>query len=59
MQDLRRRRGCSQAELAKLSGVSRKSIGLIENGRRNPRGSTLRCLAEALGVEVGYFFGEG
>jgi transcriptional regulator with XRE-family HTH domain len=50
--------GLSRPELARLSGVSYRTISLVERGRRVPRFSTLRCLAEALEVEVGYFFEE-
>ena len=40
----------SQVELSKLSGISRVTIARIETGE-NARGSTVRKLAEALGVE--------
>lgn len=48
----RRRRGYSQAELAKRSGVARDAISKIETMRREAQGATARRLAEALGVEV-------
>jgi predicted RNase H-like HicB family nuclease/DNA-binding Xre family transcriptional regulator len=49
----RRNRGLSQRGLAKLSGVSPATIYELETGRRpEPRPSTLRKLAHALGVEV-------
>ena len=44
--------GLSQQELADSSGVSQHTISEIELGRRKPHGSTLRKLAEVLGVEV-------
>lgn len=41
----------SQAELAKATGVHTATISRLETGRRGARPSTLRRLAEALGVE--------
>lgn len=59
MEELRRIRkykGLSQVDLAALSGVSQYTITEIETGRREPRPSTLRKLADALDVEVADFF---
>ncbi len=53
---LRRSKGLTQQELAKQSGVSQYTITEVETGRREPRPSTLRKLAEALDVEVADFF---
>ncbi len=44
--------GLSQAELAERAGVRAATISDIENGRLDPRLSTLRALAEALGLEI-------
>jgi transcriptional regulator with XRE-family HTH domain len=44
--------GYSQQELSDKSGVSQHTISEIELGRRKPHGSTLRKLANTLGVEV-------
>ena len=53
LERLRRNRGLSQRGLAKLSGVSPATIYELETGRRlESRPSTLRKLADALGVEV-------
>ncbi len=49
---VRRSRGFSQRALAEEAGVSPSSIYEIEVGRRKPNPSTLRKLANALGVEV-------
>jgi transcriptional regulator with XRE-family HTH domain len=50
---LRRTRGLSQRELAERAKVSPATVYEMEAGRRpQPRGSTLRKLAEALGVDV-------
>jgi transcriptional regulator with XRE-family HTH domain len=58
LKDLRRRRGWSQKDLAEESGVGQDTISGIESGRHEPRPSTLRKLADALGVEVADFFRE-
>jgi transcriptional regulator with XRE-family HTH domain len=58
LKDLRRQRGWSQKDLAEESGVGQDTISGIESGRHEPRPSTLRKLADALGVEVADFFRE-
>jgi transcriptional regulator with XRE-family HTH domain/tetratricopeptide (TPR) repeat protein len=50
---LRLRAGLSQEDLAARAGVALKTIGNIEAGRTTPRPSTLRALADALGVDFG------
>src|SRR5689334_23886531 len=47
----RRRSGLSQEGLADKAGVDVKTIRDIENGRRRPRPSTMRQLADALGLD--------
>ncbi len=49
---LRRSKGFSQRALANEAGVSPSSVYEIEVGRRKPNPSTLRKIADALGVEV-------
>jgi XRE family transcriptional regulator, fatty acid utilization regulator len=48
----RRQAGLTLAQLASRVGVSTSALSLIENGRREPRVSTLSALAGALDVEV-------
>ncbi len=48
---LRALRGLDQRTLAAKSKVDRATISLLENGRRPPRISTVRKLADALGVQ--------
>jgi transcriptional regulator with XRE-family HTH domain len=48
----RHKRGHSQRELAKASGVGYVTIARIETGVFDPRLSTLRRLAKALRVQV-------
>lgn len=48
---IRTRRLLTQKELAAKVGVRWQTISEIESGRQSPRFSTIRALAEALGVE--------
>lgn len=45
-------RGFSQEGLSELAGINSATIWGLETGRHAPRPSTLRKLAEALGLEV-------
>jgi transcriptional regulator with XRE-family HTH domain len=49
---LRERAALSQKDLAELSGVARATIADLETGKRPARPSTLRKVAQGLGVEV-------
>ncbi len=51
LRDLRKRALMSQRELAKRSGVGVTTIVRIERNQVEPHGSTIRKLAEALGIE--------
>ncbi|WP_242203062.1 helix-turn-helix domain-containing protein [Aestuariivivens insulae] len=48
VKELRNRKGLSQEDLAEESGLSLRTIQRIENSETEPRGDTLRKLAEAL-----------
>ena len=48
---LRREAALSQAELAERAGTTQETISRLERGHHAARGSTLRRLAAALGVE--------
>ncbi len=59
LREIRLRRGLSQADLSTMTGVAEFTISEIESGKRaNPRPSTLRKLAQGLGVEVADLYGE-
>src|SRR5215208_3701407 len=59
LREIRLRRGLSQADLSAMTGVAEFTISEIESGKRaNPRPSTLRKLAQGLGVEVTDLYGE-
>lgn len=46
----------TQQELSKLSGIPRSYLVQIENGKNDPKASTLTKIANALRVNAGYFF---
>lgn len=55
----RERRSYGQTELAKLVGISPEGLFRIEKGQRQPRPTTLRKIAEALGIDVEVLNGKG
>ena len=50
LRSVRERLFVTQEELAERTGMSRATISRIESGQQRPRISTVRKLAEALGV---------
>ena len=48
---LRREKALSQLDLMEITGVAQATLSDLERGKRGARASTLRKLAEALGVE--------
>ena len=56
IKEMRVIRGYSQEELAKRSRLARYTIARAELGKGKPRASTLRLLANTLGVDVEDFF---
>lgn len=50
LREQRRRQGMTQQSLAHASGIHVSEISRIERGAREPRLSTLVCLARALDV---------
>jgi transcriptional regulator with XRE-family HTH domain len=51
LRDLRKRKLLTQEQLADRSGVGIATIVRVERNQVEPRGSTMRKLAEALNVE--------
>jgi transcriptional regulator with XRE-family HTH domain len=51
LRDLRKRKLLTQEQLADRSGVGIATIVRVERNQVEPRGSTIRKLAEALNVE--------
>ena len=48
----RENRNLSKAKVSETSGLSRRMIGFVEEGKRNPTLDTLSRLTEALGIEL-------
>ncbi len=48
---LRRERALSQQDVERMTGVAQATLSDLEQGKRGARASTLRKLAELLGVE--------
>jgi transcriptional regulator with XRE-family HTH domain len=57
LRELRERALLTQADLAAKSGVSEVTINRVERGRHEPRISTARKLAEALGAKPAELMG--
>jgi transcriptional regulator with XRE-family HTH domain len=53
--ELREDAGLSQGHLAKLAGLTRQSLSLLEAGKREPAWDTVQKLALALGVDCTEF----
>jgi transcriptional regulator with XRE-family HTH domain len=58
LRELRLRRALTLRELGVLSGVAYDTIHGIETGKQAPRPSTVRKLANALGVAPAVFFAD-
>ena len=54
----RERRALAQRELAETAALTEATISRLETGRRGAFPSTVRKLAEALGVTPGQLYGE-
>jgi transcriptional regulator with XRE-family HTH domain len=58
LKEERLRKGWSQRDLSRETGVNADTISGIETGQHEPRPSTLRRLTEGLGIEVRDLFAE-
>jgi transcriptional regulator with XRE-family HTH domain len=56
LQDERKAKKISQEKLAKLTGLDRTFISLIENGKRNPTFSTILKICSALEIDPSDLF---
>ncbi len=56
LQDERKAKKISQEKLAKLTGLDRTFISLIENGKRSPTFSTILKICSALEIEPSELF---
>ncbi len=57
IKELRHSKNLSQLDLARILGVSTSTIGMYEQGRREPNNKMLLKLAQALDVSVDYLIG--
>jgi transcriptional regulator with XRE-family HTH domain len=55
LRELRKARGLGQDAFADLAGIHRTHVGMLENGKLDPKLSTLSRVAEALGLEFWKF----
>lgn len=56
LKQLRDAKGLSIPQVAGLSGVSRQAIWEIENGKSEPKFSTIQSIAKGLKVKADIFF---
>jgi len=56
LQEERKAKKLSQEKLAKLTGLDRTFISLIENGKRNPTFTTILKICSALEIEPSELF---
>lgn len=57
LKQLREEKGYSQQELAEMINVSRSSVGMFEQGTREPNFETLEAIADVFNVDLDYIFG--
>lgn len=57
IRETRERRSWGQAELARAAGIRANTLWKIEHGQERPRPSTVRRIAEVLGVDVALLLG--
>lgn len=59
LRQLRRARGETQPELAKLLGLSRSAVSMYESGEREPKYELLTAIAAHYEVDLDYLLGRG
>jgi transcriptional regulator with XRE-family HTH domain len=59
LSQLREEKGMTQYALARVSGLSKQAISLLEQGAREPTWDTVQLLAKALGVTCADFLDPG
>ena len=57
LKSLRNSRGLTQDELSKILKISRSTIGMYENGAREPDFETLELIADFFNVDIDYLLG--
>jgi transcriptional regulator with XRE-family HTH domain len=59
IRETRAAQGLSLEQLARLTGISAPALSLIETGKRDPRLTTLKRIAEALRVPLAALIADG
>ena len=57
IKQLRKNKGYTQQQLAKLLGISSSAVGMYEQGRREPDNATLSNLCKILDTSTDYLIG--
>lgn len=57
LQSLRKEKGLTQKDIADILKVAPSTIGMYEQGRRDPDTDTIRLLAEFFNVSIDYLLG--
>lgn len=57
LKSLRNEKGLTQGELAEKLNISRSTIGMYENGSREPDYETLEAIADYFNVDIDYLLG--
>lgn len=57
LKSLRNAKGITQDELARALHISRSSVGMYENGSREPDYETLESIADYFNVDIDYLIG--
>ena len=50
IKEIRDGKGLSQIDVSAKAGISTSTLSLIENGKKNPQKTTLKCILDVLGV---------
>lgn len=58
LKQIRKAKGLTQDQVAKLSGISRSYYADVERGTANASGSAAKLIADALGFEMTLFFAD-
>lgn len=56
---IRLKQGLTQQQMADKLGISRSTIGMYENGEREPNFETLELIADLFNVDMNYLMGWG
>ena len=53
---IRAKKGITQGELSKMSGIARTTLNMIEGDKTDPDGRTIAKLVKALGIPANHIF---